>query len=99
MGTGCFLCALVVALVLVLAGSLGLLAALDAGALVVLLLTEVSQNAGLGAGTLETLQSGIQRFVFLDMNFRHFISLPPNAPKRFGDKIQLFSMSIILIWP
>ena len=69
---------------LVLAGSLGFLAALNAGALVVLLLAQVSQNSGLRAGALEALQSSIQRLVFLDMDFRHSISLPPQAPKRFG---------------
>ena len=62
---------LIETLILVLAGSLGLFAALDAGALVVLLLSEVSQNAGLGAAALESLQSVVQRLVFLDVDFRH----------------------------
>ena len=57
-----------------------LLAALDAGALVVLLLTQVSQNTGLGAAALKSLKSVVQRLVFLDMDFRHSISLPPLTP-------------------
>ena len=40
---------------LILASGLALLAALDAGALIVLLLAEVGQHAGLGAGALEAL--------------------------------------------
>ncbi len=58
-------------LVFVLASGLGFLAALDAGALVVLLLSEVGQNAGLRAAALESLQSVVQRLVFLDVDFRH----------------------------
>lgn len=61
----------IVTLVLVLASGLGFLTALDAGALVVLLLSEVGQNAGLRAAALESLQSVIQRLVFLDVDFRH----------------------------
>ena len=61
----------IVTLVLVLAGGLGFLAALDAGALVVLLLTEIGQNAGLCAAALESLQSIVQRLVLLDVDFRH----------------------------
>ena len=61
----------IVTLVLVLASGLGFLTALDAGALVVLLLSEVGQNAGLRAAALESLQSVVQRLVFLDVDFRH----------------------------
>ena len=64
-------CKSIVALVLVLAGGLGFLTALDAGALVVLLLAKVGQNAGLCAAALESLQRVIQRLVFLDVDFRH----------------------------
>ena len=71
---------LIVALVLVLAGSLGFLAALDAGALIILLLAKIGQNTGLGAAALESLKSVIQRLVLLDMDFRHLFSLPPNTP-------------------
>ena len=62
---------LIETLILVLASGLGFLAALDAGALVVLLLSEVGQNAGLRAAALESLQSVVQRLVFLDVDFRH----------------------------
>ena len=88
MGGGCAL-DLVVALVLVLASGLGLLAALDAGALVVLLLAKVSQNAGLGAGALETLQSRIQRFVFLNLDGRHLFPSP--QLRRNALRVQKFS--------
>jgi ABC-type branched-subunit amino acid transport system permease subunit len=70
--TGGFTCSeSVVTLIFVLAGGLGFLTALDAGALVVLLLSEVGQNAGLRAAALESLQSVVQRLVFLDVDFRH----------------------------
>ena len=61
----------IVTLVLVLASGLGFLTALDAGALVVLLLSEVGQNAGLRAAALESLQSVVQRLILLDVDFRH----------------------------
>ena len=61
----------IVTLVFILACGLGLLAALHAGALVILLLSQVSQNAGLCTAALESLKSVVQRFVFLDINFRH----------------------------
>ena len=73
-------CGSIISLVLILASCLGLLAALDAGALVVLLLPQVAQDAGLGAAALEALESCIQRLILLDMDFRHSISLPPDAP-------------------
>ena len=61
----------VIALVLVLAGGLGFLAALDAGALIVLFLSQIGQDAGLRAAALESLKSVVQRLVFLDVDFRH----------------------------
>lgn len=61
----------VVPLIFVLAGGLGLLAAFDAGALIVFFLSQVSQNAGLCTASLESLKSVVQRLVFLDVNFRH----------------------------
>ena len=54
-----------------LSGSFRLFAALYAGALVILLLSEIRKNARLGAVALKSLQSTVQRFVFLDMDFRH----------------------------
>ena len=71
---------LIISLVSVLAGSLGLLAALDAGALIALALTHLRQDAGLRAASLETLQSAVQALAFLDMNFGHLFSLPPMHP-------------------
>ena len=70
----------IVSLVSVLAGSLGLLAALDARALVALALTHLRQNAGLGAASLETLQSAVQGLALLDVNFGPLFSLPPIHP-------------------
>ena len=56
---------------LVLAGGLRLLAPLHAGALVVLPLPDLGQNAGLGAAALETLQCAVDGLVFLDVDLRH----------------------------
>lgn len=70
----------VIALILVLAGSLGLLAALDARALIALALTHLRQNTGLGAASLETLQSAVQGLAFLDMDFGHLCFPPSDAP-------------------
>ena len=61
----------------VLPGRLRLLAALDAGAFIMLALTNLSEDPGLCAGTLKTLQSIIQRFAFSHSNFSHSI-FPPS---------------------
>ena len=71
---------LIISLVSVLAGSLGLLAALHAGAFVALSLTHLSQNASLRTASLETLQSAIQRLAFLDVYFGHLFFPPSDAP-------------------
>ena len=63
----------IISLVSVLAGSLGLLAALDAGALVVLLAAQIRHDAGLGTAALKSLERVVQRLVLLDVDFRHFI--------------------------
>ena len=60
-----------VELSLVLTGSFRLLLTLQAGADVMLALLNFSDNALLGTATLETTPSALQRFVFLDANFRH----------------------------
>ena len=62
---------LIEALILVLACCFGLFTTLDAGALVVLLFSQVSQNAGLCTASLKSFKSVVQRLVFLDVNFRH----------------------------
>ena len=66
-----FHCVLIVTLVFIFACGFGFLAALHAGALIELLFTQISQNAGLCAAALETLQRVIQRLVLLDVNLRH----------------------------
>ena len=71
MDAGLFALQLVVTLVLVLASCFGLLTALNAGALVVLLLSQIGQNTGLSAAALKSLKSVVQRLVFLDVDFRH----------------------------
>ena len=71
-----------VELLAVLAGSLGLLAALDAGALVMLALTDLGQHAGLGAAALKALQSALQRLVLSDTDFRHLYFPPSGAAGR-----------------
>ena len=75
-----FLCHLIVTLVAVLTRSLGLLAALDAGAFIALSATHLGNDTGLSATSLEALQGAIQRFAFLDMNFGHLFFPPSDAP-------------------
>lgn len=62
---------LVIALIAVLTGSLALLAALHTRAFIALALTDLRQNAGLGAASLESLQSAVQALAFLDMDLGH----------------------------
>ncbi len=62
---------LIITFVLVFACGFGFLAALNAGALVILLLAKIRENAGLCTAAFETLQCAVQGFVFLDVNFRH----------------------------
>ena len=79
---------ILVELSLVLTSGLGLLLTLQAGADIVLALLNFSDNALLGAATLKATQSGLQRLVFLNANFRHcFPSLrwhPANSWMRSG---------------
>ena len=70
---------LLIELLTVLTSGLGLLAALDAGALVVLTLTDLSQDTRLGAAALEALQSALQRLIFTNTNFRHLYFPPSGA--------------------
>ncbi len=56
---------------LVLAGSFRLLLALQAGADIMLALFDLRDHALFCAAPLKTTQSALQRFVFLDANFRH----------------------------
>ena len=62
---------LVIALIAVLTGSLALLAALHTRAFIALALADLRQNAGLGAASLESLQSAVQALAFLDMDLGH----------------------------
>ena len=62
---------------LVLASSLRLLATLHAGALIMLSLANLGNNASLGAATLETLQSAIDGLAVLNMDLRH-LYFPPS---------------------
>ena len=71
-----------VELLAVLASGLGLLAALDAGALVMLALTDLSQDTRLGAAALEALQSALQRLIFTNTDFRHLYFPPSGAAGR-----------------
>ena len=75
-----FLFALVITLILVLASSLRLFAATNAGALVVLLAAQIRHDAGLGTAALKSLQSTFQGLVLLDVNFRHLYFPPSDAP-------------------
>ena len=71
-----------VELLTVLASGLRLLAALHAGALVVLTLTDLSQHTRLGAAALKALQSALQRLIFTNADFRHFYFPPSGVPGR-----------------
>ena len=79
-GRGMFTKRSIITLITVLARSLRLLAALDAGALVALALTHLGQDARLGAASLETLQSAVQGLALLDMNFGHLCFPPSDTP-------------------
>ena len=79
-GKHVFFARLIIALIAVLAGSLGLLAALDAGAFIALATAHLGNDTGLSAASLEALQGAIQRFAFLDMNFGHLFFPPSDAP-------------------
>ena len=67
---------------LVLASGLRLLAALHAGAFIMLSLANLGNHAGLGAATLKTLQCAVDGFAFLDMNLRH-LYFPPSETSGF----------------
>ena len=69
--SGFVLRGLIITLIFILACSFGFLAALYAGALVVLLLAKIGQNTGLLAAAFESLQSIVQRLVLFYINFRH----------------------------
>ena len=74
-------CCLVV-LLAVLTGSLRLLAALNAGALIMLALTNLGQHARLGTATLKALQGALQRFILSHTDFRHLYFPPSGAAGR-----------------
>ena len=64
--------------------------------LVVLLLAQVGQNAGLSAAALESLKSIVQRLVLLDIYFRHlFPSLQKCHAAPQGPMNWLFNVTII----
>jgi hypothetical protein len=46
-----------------------------------LTLPNLSQNTGLHAAALETLERAVQRFVFSYTDFSHLFSLPSNMPR------------------
>ena len=62
--------------VLALAGRLGLLLTLHAGLLVMLSLTDLSNNARTRALPLESPQSTFQGFILTNTDLRHLVSLP-----------------------
>ena len=66
----------VITFVLILACSLGFFTAFYARALIILLFTEIGQNAGFCAAAFESFKSTVQRFIFLDVNFRHLFPSP-----------------------
>ena len=84
-------------LILPLAGSFSLLLALHAGLFVVFTLANFSQHTSTCALTLKTLQSRLQRFVFVDMDFRHLFSLPSHISPGY-DAVRAASTPIMGEW-
>ena len=84
-------------LILPLAGGFSLLLALHAGLFVVFTLANFSQHTSTCALTLKTLQSRLQRFVFVDMDFRHLFSLPSHIPPGY-DAVRAASTPIMGEW-
>jgi len=64
-----FISVLIIPFVAVLASGLRLLAALDAGALIMLSAPNLGQDSGLRAAALKTLQRAVQRLVLFYVNF------------------------------
>ena len=62
---------------LVLASSLRLLATLDAGAFIMLSLTDFGDDASLCTATLKTLQCAVDGLAVLNMDLRH-LYFPPS---------------------
>ena len=62
---------ILIELSLVLTGSFRLLLTLQAGADIMLALLNLGNNTLLSTAPLKTAQGALQRFVFLDANFRH----------------------------
>ena len=61
----------VITLILIFTRSFGFFTTLYAGALVILFLTEIRQNAGLCTTAFKTLKSAVQRFILFYVDFRH----------------------------
>jgi hypothetical protein len=88
-------------LVLVFPSGLGLLAALDAGTLVVLSFANLSKNARLSAAALKTLQGAVDVLALFDMNFRHLYFPPsrmPGKPQHLRAITYGFNKFIILVY-
>jgi hypothetical protein len=66
----------------ILPSSLGLFAALHAGALIILFAAEIIHDTGLGAAALKAFERIVERFVLLDMDFRHSLFPPPEYASR-----------------
>ena len=79
------------ALILVFASGFRFFATLDAGALVILLLTEIGQNTGFCTTAFKTLQRAIQGFIFLHVNLRHFIPSLQTPSERKGHNFGLLA--------
>ena len=88
---------LLVILFAVLAGGLALLAALDAGAVIIFALANLGQHAGLGAAALEALQGVLQRLALADMNFRHLYFPPSEASGSIQDALRAIVMALTVV--
>ena len=74
---GAVLLSALIETLLVLTSSLGLLATLDAGALIMLSFTNLCDDASLGTATLKTLQCAINGLAVLHVDLRH-LYFPPS---------------------
>jgi hypothetical protein len=79
---------LIITLIFILAGGFGFLTPLNAGALIILLLAQVGEDAGLGTAAFETLQSIVQSFIFLYIDLRHKFPSPQNVMQTVTQKGQ-----------
>ena len=81
-------------LLLVLPGSLRLLAALHAGTLIMLSLANLGDHASLGAAALKPLERAVDGLAVLDMDLRHLYFPPSEVSGSIQDTLR----AIAILW-